>query len=587
MNQQLGGVEKESSRKQHAHREHIVLGLPNHTKSNINNVSAWYDDDGTQELNTTTGNSGLTFPRQTANAVFAAGLMWGGMFNDGLTPEVRVNGQSYNSGMQRGAILGIRTGIAEDPNAPDVRIWRVRRDYFNADLTLDAAEIFDVPPDQVTEEQIHAVRDQYATDWTEWPAQKGATFYDSDNDGIYVPEFMNGEPIPYPDADEPGLAGADQVLWYVCNDLTPQPWTNVQSGIEQQTTIWGYNQTDALGNAIFKRFRLIYKGKASTPENAFIDSMYIGQWSDPDVGDYTDDYAGCDSARGLGYAYNAQPVDAVYSSYGLEPPASGYDILQGPVIVTGNALDTAVFDFRKISGATNRPTTSFVYIADQLPPFNANGGIQWYQMLRGLPPIPQGPPDPPPIINPVTGQPTLFWLSGDPVAGTGWIDGIIDTPGDRRFLLASGPFSMALGDTQEIIVSTILGLGTSYLQSITILRFNDDLVQSWFNDLVDWSFPTDVKDLEKDLPQSFKLFQNYPNPFNPVTNFQFTIANSQLTILRVYDLLGREVVTLVKEELSPGSYTRQWDVIGVASGVYYYRLKAGEFIETRKLVLLR
>jgi len=590
--QQLTASQKDSSHKQRMRPGgHAVLGLPNRTKSNINNVSSWYDDDGTQELNTRSGNSGLTYPRQTATAVFAAGLLWGGIFNDGTLPQLRVNGQSYNTGTQRGAILGIRTGITEDPAAPDVRIWRVRRDYFTADLTLDAAEIFEVSPDQVTAEQIQSVRDQYATNWVEWPAYKGAPFYDSDGDGIYTPEFDNGVPVPYPTADEPGLADADQVVWYVCNDLTNQPWTNVQSGIEEQATVWGYNQTDALGSAIFKRFRLIYKGTASTLESASIENMYIGQWSDPDVGSFSDDFAGCDSARGLGYAYNGQPVDAEYSTFGLEPPASGYDLLQGPVIVTGNSLDTAIFDFRKIAGATNVPTSSFVYYeAGGLysdPPFDANGGVQWYQVLRGLPPTPQGPPDPPPFINPNTGQPTFFWLSGDPVTQTGWIDGTFDGPGDRRFLIATGPFFMALGDTQEIVVSTILGLGSSYLNSITVLRSNDDSVQNWFNELVDWSFPVDVREFESDFPQSFELSQNYPNPFNPRTEIGFQITDYGLVSLKAYDLLGREVATLVNEELPPGTYTRQWDASGVSSGVYFYRLKAGKYVATRKLVLLR
>ena len=72
-------------------------GIPNRTLVNINQISSWYDDDGIQEWNSVTGNAGLTYPRGTATAVFFAGLMWGGMFNDGQVPTLRVNGQSYNS----------------------------------------------------------------------------------------------------------------------------------------------------------------------------------------------------------------------------------------------------------------------------------------------------------------------------------------------------------------------------------------------------------------------------------------------------------------------------------------------------------
>jgi hypothetical protein len=578
-----------------------ILGIPNRTKLNINQVSSWYDDDGRQEHNSGLANSGLTFPRQTATAVYEAGLIWGGIFNDGLSPQIRVNGQSYNSGTQRGAILGVRTGVAEDPDAPDVRIWRVRRDYYTADLTLDAAEIFEVPPGSVTQEQIQAVKDQYASDWAEWPAAKGAPFYDSDGDGIYTPEFVNGVPTPYPDADEPGLADADQVIWYVCNDLTSQPWTDVQSGIELQTTLWGYAETDALGNAIFKRFRLIYKGTAETADNASIDDMYLCQWSDPDVGDFGDDYSGCDTVLSLGFAYNGVATDAAYAAFGLAPPSVGYDLLQGPVVYTGVQSDTAVFDFRKISGARNLVESSFIYFAAggfySDPPFTSDGGIQWYQMLRGLPPTPQGPPDPPPPTDPYTGQPAgHFWLyagsdgssAPDPANPNGWVDGIIDAPGDRRILVTSGPFNLALGDTEEIVVATVLGISTSYLESVETLKFNDNLVQDFYNDLVGFvPGATSVDEQGPLLPVSPILYQNYPNPFNPVTHFGFEISNFGFVSLKIFDLLGREVASLVNEKLGPGTYTRQWDATGFASGVYFFRLQTGSFLETKKLVLLR
>jgi hypothetical protein len=89
------------------------------------------------------------------------------------------------------------------------------------------------------------------------------------------------------------------------------------------------------------------------------------------------------------------------------------------------------------------------------------------------------------------------------------------------------------------------------------------------------------------VPSSFELSQNYPNPFNPVTNFQFSIAQRQLTVLKVYDVLGREVATLVNEVKQPGSYSAQWDASGMASGVYFCRLSAGSFAETRKLIVTK
>ena len=75
--------------------------------------------------------------------------------------------------------------------------------------------------------------------------------------------------------------------------------------------------------------------------------------------------------------------------------------------------------------------------------------------------------------------------------------------------------------------------------------------------------------------------------FNPTTRIQFTIVNRRLTIVKVYDVLGRDVATLVNEVKEPGTYTVQFDGAGLSSGVYLYRLHAGDFIQTRKLLLMR
>lgn len=89
------------------------------------------------------------------------------------------------------------------------------------------------------------------------------------------------------------------------------------------------------------------------------------------------------------------------------------------------------------------------------------------------------------------------------------------------------------------------------------------------------------------VPQEFKLFQNYPNPFNPATTIEFAIPKSQHVTLKIYDVRGREVITLVKKRLTPGKYIFQWDATGIASGIYFYRLQAGRYHETKKLILLR
>jgi len=85
----------------------------------------------------------------------------------------------------------------------------------------------------------------------------------------------------------------------------------------------------------------------------------------------------------------------------------------------------------------------------------------------------------------------------------------------------------------------------------------------------------------------FQLQQNYPNPFNPSTHIRFSVQGSGFVTLKVYDILGREVRALVNDKLQPGSYEVTFDAEGLASGVYVYRLTAGEFTQTKRMVLMR
>ncbi|HCV43671.1 MAG TPA: peptidase S8, partial [Bacteroidetes bacterium] len=85
----------------------------------------------------------------------------------------------------------------------------------------------------------------------------------------------------------------------------------------------------------------------------------------------------------------------------------------------------------------------------------------------------------------------------------------------------------------------------------------------------------------------FSLEQNFPNPFNPSTAIRFRISAQGLTSLKVFDLLGKEVATLVQQEMSGGAYTIVYDASQLPSGVYFYTLCSGAFTETKKLVLLK
>lgn len=90
----------------------------------------------------------------------------------------------------------------------------------------------------------------------------------------------------------------------------------------------------------------------------------------------------------------------------------------------------------------------------------------------------------------------------------------------------------------------------------------------------------------KEIPTSFEVEQNYPNPYNTTTNLSFTIGHSLFVSLKVYDMNGREIATLIDEEKQAGYYQVIFDTINLSSGIYFYKLQAGKFVQTKKMILL-
>ncbi|MBN2367163.1 MAG: T9SS type A sorting domain-containing protein, partial [Calditrichaeota bacterium] len=93
--------------------------------------------------------------------------------------------------------------------------------------------------------------------------------------------------------------------------------------------------------------------------------------------------------------------------------------------------------------------------------------------------------------------------------------------------------------------------------------------------------------LTAEIPKVFALFQNYPNPFNPVTTIRYDVPKQSQVTVKIYDVMGREVAELVNDPHAAGSYSVIWNANYFASGIYYYRMKAGDFVSVRKLVLMK
>lgn len=399
-------------------------------KMNINNISTFIYNNGEAD-NAPNGSSGFEFPNgSTKTVVYESGFLWAGKVNG----QLRSGGSWFSTGLRPGKILP--DGTVDNPNSSSVRVFRVRPDYKTADLSL---EIKDEGKDR------QMIYNQYEKDWNEWPATSGAPFKDINSNGIYEPSI-----------DIPGVSDANQTIWFVANDLdslqTKSLFGALPMGIEMQTTVWAYKNVDPLNNMIFKRYLIINKS------NTKIEDMYFGLWSDTDLGgDAGDELAGCDSILNLGYLYNGDDYDPSYDAF---IPSEGVVLLQGP-IVNGNPSDKATFKNKIIKGKKNLTMTSFsafgngVALLPDPTYYTYQGTIDLYNLLTGntksgLPWI---------IPDIFGGGITKFPFSGDCVLGKGYLDGVIIRKGERRFMVNTGPFNLAPGDTQEVIFVQIAAGG--------------------------------------------------------------------------------------------------------------------------------
>ncbi len=172
-------------------------------------------------------------------------------------------------------------------------------------------------------------------------------------------------------------------------------------------------------------------------------------------------------------------------------------------------------------------------------------------------------------------------------------------------LLAKSIQSISVNSTKKIFIGSKDGIFFSPDSGITWVSLNQGLTYSDVRSIVfdrdgyayaatygggvfkTTESTTSVNEHSITIPKAFLLMQNYPNPFNPSTIISFAIPVRSIVSLKVFDILGREVSTIVSGELEPGSYTQQWNAATMASGVYFYRLQAGTYSETKKLLLLK
>lgn len=523
----------------------LLAGANSKALMNANNTTSWVSADGYFHWDVSESWNG-EFPKSSGiGTIFAEGIVFGGIvYGDGVEPKLRVTGNTYFHGMQPGSILTDGSGNAigaENPSSSAAnRVWAVRPDVRPGmaasqlpDLTIDAATFYQKSASAVTSADIQEVADQYMLDWQEWPAAKGAPWYIDTvrivrNDAAFDPN--NPHHIP-------GIPGATKTIWFVCNDLSNAVTTQFAGsppiGMEQQMTLWAYASSTPLNEIIFKQVKLIYKGTPTTPSTAYIDSLYIVQWADGDVGDAGDDYAGCDSVLSLGFEYNATPSDAKYSAKGMAAPAVGYAFLNGVAYYTGDPNDSAVVNFQWRHGYKyfhDRALTAFDYFAAGSPISDPddkdyNGTLQWFNLMRGYIPRPAYPAGDPfytaSTYASQQGIVTSYCLSGDVASGSGWVDGIDIQAGDRRIVNVHGPVTLKRGDTAEVVIALVQAMGSNNISSVQVLKYNTTFAHYAFKQLfVLPETPPAPKVAVTELPQKIVLNWGSAESVSKVENYR-------------------------------------------------------------------
>ena len=319
-------------------------------------------------------------------------------------------------------------------------------------------------------------------DLQDWPTGLGAPTLDANGDEIDLTDqplaSRVDRKINLAAGERPAILG-DQMLWWINNDRGNQHTrTDTPAmGVEVHGSAFAFNTAGAIGNTTFYKVRIMYKG--SVP----LENTYMGLFDDPDLGNFDDDYVGSDTTLGLGFVYNSDDDDEGGEGYGAAPPAMGYDFFQGP-LVNDNGIDDNG-DGQIDEDNERLAMTAFAF-------YNNGGGVQgdpgngadMYNYMKG---------------RWKDGQrftlggnglgfsniPTSFMFPGDPPGFWSEFDsdgqGSAIAPADRRFVMATGPFTIQPGDEQTLVYGIVTSFGTDNIDSVHKMKSDDALAQAVFD----------------------------------------------------------------------------------------------------------
>lgn len=349
-----------------------------------------------------------------------------------------------------------------------------------------------------------------------------APFVDNDGDLLYDPNR----------GDYPRIRG-DQAVWWIINDRgnTHTETGGQPIGVEIHMLAFAFTTSNAVNNMTF------YQQTVINRSSQLLTDTYIGQWVDADLGQFNDDYVGCDTTRGLGFCYNGDPSDDGPTGYGLNPPAVGVDFFQGPLADPNDGIDNDKDGILDEEGETIIMSKFVYYNNDFTLIGNPEVAQHYYGYLTGFwkdgSPIVDNYRDGAGTGNGYSpsspGDPTNYMFPGDPCSGNGWTESNADNPpADRRFLQSAGPFTLQPGAVNEIITGVVWARGNYQDQfgSVCELYSADDVAQALFDNdftllegpdapelsiseydselLLTWDYPEELREVRNNYNESYQ-----------------------------------------------------------------------------------
>ncbi len=460
-----------------------VIGLPNAPKSgkrtqrraaacepatfqadlDINNVRArilnggdmWWDLNSVARYEIPKTNAESNAIRK--NSLFA-GAIWIGGLDPGGNLKVaamtyRQSGSDYFPGPLDSVSATTESGRCKFYD----RIYKINQE--------DIVKAFNDPNDAI--EDITAYPG--SGDRTFKEASNIAPYFDANGDGFYdvfAGDYPVLDPLRRADRNLPEDQ-PDQMLTFVYNDRgnIHSETSGIPIGLELVTTAFAFKTNDEVNNMTF------YKTKITNRSSDAVRECYFGQWVDADLGNFSDDYVGVDTSRDLGFCYNGDDDDEGILGYGTNPPSVGTDFFEGPRDENGTELGVAKFvyynnDFSVIGNPT---------LAEH-----------YYGYLRGI--WKDGSPVTFGGNGYNTGSRTDFMFPDDPSEASGWHEKSAgNTPGDRRYIQSSGPFTLEPGAVNYVTVGVVWARATTggATGSLGLLRLASDKAQKLFNNNFD------------------------------------------------------------------------------------------------------